>query len=83
MPVYPGALRVANHMPGIIAAANGTSVRLRDRDQPAGVCVAFPGILDLGERNTSVSMRNVPWAALFITCWNASVSMSQDGMSPS
>ena len=26
--------------------------RLRDHDQPVGVCVAFPGILDLGERNT-------------------------------
>ena len=38
--------------PGIIAAANGTFVRLRDHDQPVGVCVAFPGILDLGERNT-------------------------------
>jgi hypothetical protein len=34
------------------AAANGTSVRLRDRDQPASVCAAFPGILDLSERNT-------------------------------
>jgi hypothetical protein len=26
--------------------------RLRDHNQPVGVCVAFPGILDLGERNT-------------------------------
>jgi len=44
--------RMADHTPGIIAAANGTFVRLRDHDQPMGVCVAFPGILDLGERNT-------------------------------
>src|SRR2546429_303818 len=43
---------LAEHTPGIIAAANGTFVRLRDHDQPVGVCVAFPGILDLGERNT-------------------------------
>jgi len=41
-----------DHTPGIIAAANGTYVRLRDHDQPVGVCVALPGILDFGERNT-------------------------------
>jgi hypothetical protein len=46
------SFRIADHTPGIIAAANGTFVRLRDHDQPVGVCVAFPGILDLGERNT-------------------------------
>ena len=44
--------RRPTHPPGIIAAANGTFVRLRDHDQPVGVCVAFPDILDLGERNT-------------------------------
>jgi hypothetical protein len=44
--------RMADHTPGIIAAANGTFVRLRDHDQSVGVGVAFPGILDLGERNT-------------------------------
>jgi hypothetical protein len=43
---------VVDHTPGIIAAAKGTFVRLRDHDQPVGVCVAFPGTLDLGERNT-------------------------------
>jgi hypothetical protein len=43
--------RAADHTPGKIAAANGTSVSLRNHDQPAGVCVAFPGILDAGERN--------------------------------
>ncbi len=44
--------QIADHTPGTIAAANDTFVRLRDHDQPVGVCVAFPGILDLGERNT-------------------------------
>src|SRR5260370_42431134 len=44
--------RVADYTPGIIAAANGTFVGLRDHDQPASVYVALPGILDLGERNT-------------------------------
>jgi hypothetical protein len=48
----PDYFRLADHTPGIIAAANGTFVRLRDHDQSVGVCVAFPGILDLGERNT-------------------------------
>ena len=43
---------MANHTSVIIAAASGTFVRLRDHDEPVGVCVAFPGILDLGERNT-------------------------------
>ncbi len=57
--------RVADHPPTIAgtAAHRGNpncykwnwpvvSARLRDDDQPVGVCVAFPGILDLGERNT-------------------------------
>jgi hypothetical protein len=47
--VWDDCFRVADHTPGIIAAANGTFVGLRDHDQPAGVDVAFPGILDLGE----------------------------------
>jgi hypothetical protein len=44
--------RGADHTPGIVAAVNGTFVRLRDHNQPVGVRVAFPGIPDLGERNT-------------------------------
>jgi hypothetical protein len=54
LPSFPflDSFRIADHTPGIIAAANGTLVRLRDHDQSVGVCVAFPGILDLGERNT-------------------------------
>jgi hypothetical protein len=49
---FDDSFRVADNTPEIIAAANGTFVRLWDHDQPAGVRVAFPGILDLGERNT-------------------------------
>jgi hypothetical protein len=59
------ALRIADHPPTIAgtAAHRGNpncykwnlpvvSARLRDDDQPVGACVAFPGSLDLGERNT-------------------------------
>ena len=53
---------------------------LRDHDQPAGLYVAFPGILNLGERNPLGLDAQFAARCVVHHCWNASVSTSQGGM---